>query len=235
MKRDHQGLRMALFGATGVAGSGVAQAWLADPRVAEVRAVTRRPLSITSEKLTEVMCDDFASPDGIGDALTGINAVCFCLGISVSQVSNEAEYRVITHDCALAAAKALKSVSPDATFHFLSGSGTNPSSRMMWAQVKGDTELELQQLGLGGIVCWRPAMILADRPPEGLPLSYRAAYPVMRLLRFIPSLSIQNIELGQAMLQTTLDGRNTGTLENREIRAQAEQYRSDRSSGPSPA
>jgi len=97
---------------------------------------------------------------------------------------------------------------------------------MMWARVKGETERALDQLGLGGLVCWRPAMILAERPPRGLPLSYRAAYPIMRLLRFIPSLSIDNVELGQAMLQTTLEGCRSGTLENREIRANADRYRS---------
>jgi hypothetical protein len=97
---------------------------------------------------------------------------------------------------------------------------------MMWARVKGETEIELQQLGLGGIVCWRPGMILADRPPRGLPWSYRAAYPIMRLLSFVPSLSIRAEELGQAMLHATLSGRREGILENREIRATAEQYQS---------
>jgi uncharacterized protein YbjT (DUF2867 family) len=224
---DQHALRMALFGATGVAGSGVARAWLEDPRVCELRAITRRSPAITSPKLSIVQCDDFATLDAIGEALAGIDALCFCLGISVAQVSGEDEYRVITHDYALAAARALKEASPDATFHFLSGSGTKASSRMMWARVKGETELELIQLGLGGIVCWRPAMILADRPPRGLPWSYRAAYPLMRLLRFVPSLSVRNEELGQAMLQATLDGRREGTVENREIRAEAKRYRSE--------
>ena len=72
----------------------------------------------------------------------------------------------------------------------------------------------------------RPGMILADRPPRGLPWSYRAAYPIMRLLSFVPSLSIRAEELGQAMLQATLTGRREGTLENREIHAMAEQYQS---------
>ena len=226
MRHENHGLRMALFGATGVAGGGVARAWLHDPRVAEVRAITRRPLARKNVKLREVMCEDFSTLDGIGDALVGVDVCCFCLGIAVSQVDGEAAYRLITHDFAMAAARALEAESPNATFHFLSGSGTNPTSRMMWARVKGETELELQQIGLGGLVCWRPAMILADRPPRGLPVSYRAAYPVMRLLRFVPALSIRAEELGQAMLQSTLDGRRHGTLENREIRAEAKRYAS---------
>jgi uncharacterized protein YbjT (DUF2867 family) len=224
MGENRNGLRVTVFGATGVAGGGVLQAWLNDPRVEEVRTVTRRNLGITHEKLREVLCNDFERLDEIGEALTGADALCFCLGISASQVSGEAEYRVITHDYAVAAALALKAASPEATFHFVSGSGTNAKSRMMWARVKGETEQELQQLGLGGIVCWRPGMILADQPPRGLPWSYRAAYPVMRLLSFIPSLSIGAEELGQAMLEATLAGRSEGTLENREIREEAKRY-----------
>ncbi len=110
---------------------------------------------------------------------------------------------------------------PGATFHFLSGAGTNVKSRMMWARVKAQTEQELRQLGLGSLVCWRPAMILADQPPPSLPWSYRVAYPVMRLPSFVPSLSIRADELGQAMLELTLAGRREGTLENREIWAAA--------------
>lgn len=43
--------RVAVFGATGVAGSGILEACLAAPDVSDVRAIVRRPLDVTSRDL----------------------------------------------------------------------------------------------------------------------------------------------------------------------------------------
>src|ERR1043166_6558179 len=121
-----------LFGATGTAGGSVLRACLASPAVAEVQAITRRPLALSDEKLRVSVHDNFLEYGAVAEAFTGVDACFFCLGISVSQVSGEAEYRKITHDFALAAAEALKLHSPAAVFHYLSGQSASLHSRMMW-------------------------------------------------------------------------------------------------------
>lgn len=112
-------LRVAVFGATGLAGTGVVQAWLGDPRVREMRAVTRRPLAASDPRLQELRCDDFLELEPIAASLAGLDAVCFCLGISASQASSRDEYRRITHGFAFAAGRAVRSASPEAIFHFI--------------------------------------------------------------------------------------------------------------------
>lgn len=221
---EARGLRVAIFGATGMAGRGVLQACIEEPRVLEVRAVTRRPLGLADERVVEVRCDDFADPSPIASAFEGLDAVLWCLGISVSKVDGEAEYRRITHDYALAAARLLHERSPTATFHFISGSGTNPQSRMMWARVKGETELALGQVGLGGLVCWRPGMILADRSSAPLSFRQRVGNGVGAALSWMPWLAVHATTLGQAMLQATFEGQREGTLENAAIRALAQRH-----------
>ncbi len=217
-------LKVAVFGATGVAGLGVVQACLGEDRVDEVRAVVRRPTGADHAKLREVQCDDFERLPGIAEALEGVDAVYYCLGRAVSQVSGEAEYRKLTFDYALAIANKLAVSSPQAVLHFVSGQGTNPKSRMMWARIKGETELALADVELGGLVCWRPGMILADEIPSGLPWSYRVAYPIIRMLYFIPSLAVKNVALGHAMLQLTFEDKRSGVLENADIRGAAFRY-----------
>lgn len=223
-----RGLKVAIFGATGMAGRGVLQACLEEPRVLELRAVVRRPLQGTrtgeDERLLEVRCDDFADPSPIASAFDGLDAVLWCLGISVSKVDGEAEYRRITYDYALAAARLLKERSPAATFHFVSGGGTHAESRMMWARVKGQTELALAEVGLGGLVCWRPAMILADRSSAPQSLGQRAVQGIGRGFAFIPSFSIPAMAIGHAMLQATFEGIREGTLDNRAMRELAQRY-----------
>ncbi len=224
-------LRVAIFGPTGVAGTGVRQAWLEDPRVVEVRAVTRRTLPLSSPGLTEVRCEDFLDLSAIASSLEGLDAVCFCLGISASQAKSRAEYRTITHDFALAAALTTRERSPDAIFHFISGSGTSESSWMNWARVKAETERDLAGVGLGGCVCWRPAMILPEAPPESLAWFQQLGSALARPLRFAPDFSVDNTAIGEATIQATLEGRRDGVIENREIRALAQQYRSSRTGG----
>jgi uncharacterized protein YbjT (DUF2867 family) len=217
--------RIAIFGPTGLAGNGVLRACLRAPEIGTVVAITRRPLGIGGPKLREVHCKDFRDLSPIANEVGSVDACFYCLGTSSTGKSEE-QYRLFTKTYALEAARLLKSTSPSHTFHFLSGAGTRVGSRFMWARVKGETEEALQNFGLAGIVCWRPAMILAEQLPEGRSMGIRAAYPLFRLLRFIPSLSVEAEALGFAMLQSELEHRREGTLENIEIRALAQLYRS---------
>ena len=68
---------------------------------------------------------------------------CTAWGSPLAKWMGKRVYREITHDYALAAGKALAAASPDASFHFISGSGTRSDSRMMWARVKAETETAL--------------------------------------------------------------------------------------------
>lgn len=223
---DGSKLRIAVFGPTGVAGAGALRACLGDPRVGEVVAVVRRSLGMSDPKLREVLATNFRDLTPIAEQLRGLGACLYCLGVSQNQVPEEARYREITYDYALAAARTLLAESPGCVLHFLSGSGTDPTgrSRWMWARVKGETESALQGLGLAGVVCWRPGYIHPAVAPEGRQFAERLARVLYPLLRPFPGLSIAQHEFGQAMLQATLEGQREGVMENRDIRAAAARY-----------
>jgi uncharacterized protein YbjT (DUF2867 family) len=211
-----------LFGATGSAGGSVLRACLDAAEVAEVRALVRKAPAVTHRKLRTVRHDDFSRYASAAAAFTGVDACLYCLGKSVSQVSGEAEYRRITTDYALAAARALSAGSPAAVFHFVSGAGAGLDSRFMWARVKAETERDL--MAAGDAVCWRPASIDGVASASEPPL-YRALRPVMRLLRPFRSLYIQGEDIGRAMLQATADGLRRRIVENAEMRDLADRWR----------
>jgi uncharacterized protein YbjT (DUF2867 family) len=208
-------MKILIFGATGSAGGSVLRSCLASPAVEEVRAVVRRPLSLTHEKLRVVVHDDFLDYTRIADAFAGVDACLFCLGISSTQVSGEAEYRRITHDFALAAARALRAGSPGAVFHFISGQGTNVASRFMWARVKGETERDL--MAEVDAVCWRPAAI-DGVPSQSEPRLFKILRPLFRLLSPFRNLYVKGEDLGRAMLLGAAEDMRGRILENREIR-----------------
>lgn len=207
-------MKILLFGATGSAGAAVLDACLSASIVDEVRAITRRTLMHTNSKLRTYVHKDFLDYSTVQEAFRSIDACLFCLGISVTQVSKE-DYRKITYSYTLAAAQMFKTLCPGAAFHYISGQGTKPNSRMFWSQVKAQVEQDLIQLLEA--VCWRPAFIDA-KPSSTLPKAYALFYPIGRLLKPFPSLYINGQDLGRAMLQATVEKQRSRTIENPEIR-----------------
>ena len=151
-------LAVVIFGATGTAGTGALRAAVADERVTEVRAVTRRPLPAAHPKVRNILCTDFADLTPITDAFEAVDACLFCLGTSVRNVAGEVEYRAIHVQYALAAARAMLARSPAATFVYLSGAGTNRRSRMMWGRVKAEARTSWPRC---------PSRVSSARAPEG--------------------------------------------------------------------
>lgn len=207
-------MKILLFGATGSAGAAVLDGCLSASVVDEVRAITRRPLMHTNSKLRTFVHQNFLDYSTVEEAFRNIDACLFCLGVSVTQVSNE-DYRTITYSYTLAAANMLQRCSPGAAFHYISGQGTNPKSRMFWAQVKGQVERDL--IKLVDAACWRPAFIDA-KPSSTLPKIYALFYPLGRLLKPFPSAYILGQDIGRAMLQATRENLRGRIIENAEIR-----------------
>jgi uncharacterized protein YbjT (DUF2867 family) len=212
-----------IFGASGSAGGGVLQACLESPAVSEVRAIARRPLAIAHAKLQVIQHQAFDDYSAIADALTGVDACLYCLGKSSTQVSSEAEYRHLTYDFALAAARAVWRGSPEAAFQFISGASTRIDSRYMWARVKAETERDLLADGHPAN-CWRPASI-DGVPSASEPRLFRLARPAMRLLKPFRSLYVRADDIGLAMLAATAEGIRGRIFENAEIRDLADRAR----------
>jgi len=216
-------MNVLIFGATGSAGGSVLRVCLASPSVDEVRAIIRRPLALTHGKLRTFVHSDFQDYAAVSQAFVGVGACLFCLGVSATQVKGEQEYRIVTHDLTLAAARTLRAHSPGAAFHYISGQGTNARSRFMWARVKAQTEREL--MDHFDAVCWRPSFIDGERSESG-PRVYQALRPLFRLLRSLRSLYVSGEDLGLAMLQATAEKLRACVIENPQIRDIAARARS---------
>ena len=210
-------MKLLLFGATGMVGNSVLETCLATSIVEEVRALTRRPLMNTSSKLRTYVHKDFLDYSTAQEAFRSIDACLFCLGTSVAQVSKD-DYRKISYAYPLAAAHMLKSQSPGAAFHYISGKGTDAHSRMLWARVKAHAEQDLMQLI--DALCWRPAFIDA-KPSSSMPKFYAIFVPLGRLAKPFSSWYVHGNDLARAMLQATVEKLRHRVIENPEIRQMA--------------
>jgi uncharacterized protein YbjT (DUF2867 family) len=214
-------MKVIIFGATGMVGQGVLRESLLAADVEQVLVVTRRPTGVKHPKLREVMLADFADLTPIEGDLAGYDACFYCLGISSVGV-DEAAYTVVSYDYPVAAARILAKLNPGMTFVYVSGAGTDPNGRQMWARVKGRTENAIIDLFPNGYA-FRPGII---QPTHGATSGvgwyntvYTVAAPLMALLhRVAPNYITSTDRLGRAMLRAARGGFSDRIVRNADLR-----------------
>ena len=214
-------MKVVIFGATGMVGQGVLRESLLAADVDEVVAVIRTPTGLRHPKLREVTLPDFADLTPIKDQLAGADACFYCLGVS-SVGLDEAAYTKISYDYPMAAARALAEVAPEVTFVYVSGAGTNPEGRQMWARVKGRTEREIIELLPNGYAV-RPGLIQPTHGARSKTGWYNAIYtatgPLLPLLeRVAPKYVTTTDRIGKAMLRLARTGSPQHLVENADLR-----------------
>lgn len=199
-------MRVLVFGGTGMVGHGVVSACLADDRVTHVLAVGRRRVTADSPKLRNLTVPDVADLSAVTGELEGFDACFDALGVS-SLGMGEAAYRRQTKDLTAHIADAVQSAgSPDLTFVYVSGAGTDSSERgrLMWARVKGETENDLLARDFRAAM-FRPGIV---QPVDGarsrtgwLDAVHRAGRPAFGLARRLaPQHVLTTSEIGLAMV-----------------------------------
>jgi len=212
-------MRIIIFGATGMIGQGALRECLADPRVERVLAVGRRPLGVRDDKLRELRLESFLDYALAEPELSGYDACFYCLGVSAMGL-DEAAYRKITYDYALAAGTTLARLNPGLRFLYISGAGTDPSGagKVMWARVKGQTENALLALPFRSAHMLRPGFIQPLHGIRSKTRAYRIIYalmaPLTPLLRWLaPGFVLTTESLGRAMLRIAREGHAKARLE----------------------
>jgi hypothetical protein len=223
-------LRAAVWGGSGSAGAEVLRQCLADPRIGEIKAFTRRPLPLQLEarqraRVTEVHVENFLDMGEHGSALQNIDVAFWCLGVSQLHEPKKPGYRRVTRDFTVAGATALRAHSPHVTFHFLSGLGASRIglSPVMWGRVKGEAEQALLDLGLERLLIWRPTFIHSVVPRERPTRGDRTAE--LLYFRAIPLLTCSTVNIAQAMLHTTFQDVRAKTYGPWQIYRTARAYR----------
>ena len=220
-------MKIILFGATGMVGQGVLRECLLDDGIESVLAVGRSPTGQTHAKLRQLIHRDFTDFSGVAAELTGYDATFFCLGVS-SLGMKEADYRHVTYDFTMAAARVLAQQNPGMTFIYVTGAGTDSTEKgkTMWARVKGETENALFKLPFKAAYMFRPGAIPAAARNHvenrlGLSRGHRGdAAAVPGHAGDVSRGSIATTEqVGRAMIAVARGGAEKTHLENQDIAA----------------
>lgn len=152
-----------LAGATGLVGREILRGLLADPGIAQVHALVRRPVADTHPKLVVHVVDFAALPP-----LPAADEVYLALGTTIKVAGSQAAFRAVDFDANLAVAQAARA-SGARRAGLVSAMGADPQSRIFYNRVKGELEAALPALGFDGLVIARPSLLVGERAGLGQP------------------------------------------------------------------
>jgi len=147
-------------GGSGLVGAELLQLLSAQPDIARVLAVTRRPLAYDHPKLA----NRIVRFESLEQSLEGMHAdVAFCcLGTTLREAGSAEEFRVVDHDHVLAFARAAHKAGVR-RFVLNSSVGADPQSKNLYLRTKGETEAHVAQLNFPALDIVQPSLLLGWR------------------------------------------------------------------------
>ena len=156
--------RVALVaGASGLVGRALLARLCADPGVARVHALVRRPLAMDAPKLQLHVVAFDRLP-----ALPPVDEAYLALGTTIAVAGSREAFRAVDFDANLAVARAALAAGAR-RIGVVSAAGADPGSRVFYSRTKGELEDALSTLPLDALVIARPSLLLGDRDRLGQP------------------------------------------------------------------
>src|SRR5216110_2681275 len=148
-------------GATGLIGSHVLKFLLAADEWTRVVTIGRRITAQHHEKLEQRVLD-LGELESVS-ALPHTDDVFCCLGTTIKQAGSQPAFRRVDHVFVVGLGRA--GLRAGATqFLLVSAIGADPTSRVFYSRVKGETEAAIRTLPYQGIQIFRPSLLLGERP-----------------------------------------------------------------------
>ena len=151
-------LRLLLLGATGAVGREVLAQALADPRVAQVTAPTRRPLA-AHEKLFNPVTD-FAQLDAVAPWWQADAVVC-ALGTTIKVAGSQPAFAAVDRDLVVETARLARQAG--ATRMALNTALGTSRKGNFYLRTKAEAEDGVRALGYPSLTIVRPSLIAAER------------------------------------------------------------------------
>ncbi len=149
-----------LAGATGLVGGHCLTFLQEMPDIAEIRVLTRRPLTVNHPKIREHVVD-FNHLDQYRDIITADHIFC-CLGTTIKKAGSREAFQLVDYDYPYRIAE-IAAKNGAENFLLVSALGANPKSKIFYNRVKGELEKAVSSLPFAGILIFHPSLLLGQR------------------------------------------------------------------------
>lgn len=205
-----------LAGATGLVGGECLRRLVADPGVAQVRVLLRRPLpgGAPHPKVTQAVVDFERLAEK--PELFVVDQVLCALGTTIRQAGSQAAFRRVDHDFPVAVGR-LALATGASHYLLVSSIGADPKARAFYPRVKGEVEQAIVDLGYRSTTIARPSLLLGERR------EFRLGERVASRLGFLMPARAKPVEaalVAAALVRCAAEDRpGVRILENAELRA----------------
>lgn len=193
-------LRVLLVGATGAVGREVLAAALAEPRITQLVAPTRRPLPPRARLLNPVV--DFAALP-VDAPWWQVDAVICALGSTIKVAGSQAAFAAVDRDLPIQVGRLARAAGAS-RYALTSALGTSPRGNF-YLRTKAEAEAGIRALGYPSYTVVRPSLIAAEReqprPGERIGLAVARALGPLIPRRYRP---VPAARIAQALLTAVL-------------------------------
>jgi uncharacterized protein YbjT (DUF2867 family) len=153
-------LKAIIAGATGLIGTFLVDGMKSDKDVLSAIALTRRD-GKQEGKVAWTKIDFDKSLD-LENACNGADHAFCCLGTTMKIAGSKEAFRKVDHDYVIAFAKAAKAQGIE-SFSLISAIGSDANSSVFYSKVKGEVELNLENLSFESLHIFHPSLLLGPR------------------------------------------------------------------------
>lgn len=172
----HAGRAAVLAGGTGLVGSHLLPRLLAAPEYARVIALTRRPPGASAPTLIERPARFDALDSVLPDCMqagAAVDVFC-CLGTTIAAAGSQAAFAAVDRDAVVALGR-WAAAQGARRMLVVTAVGADPTSRVFYNRIKGETEAALRALPLAALTVLRPSLLEGERrerrPGESIALA----------------------------------------------------------------
>lgn len=179
---DNPGMTATVIGATGLIGSQLLEQLQDDPYFNEIKALSRRPVTLSHPKV-QMLVIDFSDLPAFKRAIAGSDAVFCAVGTTQRKVKGDkAAYRKVDYDIPVHAAQFCVETGCS---HILlvSSVGANSKGSGFYVRLKGEVENMIRGMAIPSISIFRPSLLLGKREEFRLAESFvQALMPPLSFL-----------------------------------------------------
>jgi uncharacterized protein YbjT (DUF2867 family) len=149
-----------IIGASGLVGNQLVHLLLADTSFSKVTVFVRKTLTISNEKLQQIVLD-FKQLEQYNADFEG-SVLFLCIGTTRKKTPHLEDYREIDYGITLRAANLAKTNGIQEV-HLISAIGANSKSSIFYSKLKGEIEEDLIKIGFTSTYIYQPSMLIGTR------------------------------------------------------------------------
>lgn len=151
-----------LAGSTGLIGNQLLHLLLEDPGYDKVIALSRKPLTLTHQKLQNVVLESDQLKQHID--LRADDVFC-CLGTTIRQAKTKEAFRKVDYDYPLELAQTVHANGAK-QFLLVSALGSDKNSSIFYNRVKGEVETAIAAVGFNTFHIFKPSLLVGPRKEQ---------------------------------------------------------------------